>query len=61
MTVSIGVAVPCDGEPDDALVGRADRALYRVKGAGRDGVAARPVEAAAASRPLEPAGVRRLS
>jgi GGDEF domain-containing protein len=39
LTVSIGVAVPVDGEPDGALVGRADRALYRVKAEGRDGVA----------------------
>jgi diguanylate cyclase (GGDEF)-like protein len=39
LTVSIGVAVPRDGEPDAALVGRADRALYGVKARGRDGVA----------------------
>ena len=39
LTVSIGAAVPVDGEPDGALVGRADRALYRVKAEGRDGVA----------------------
>jgi diguanylate cyclase (GGDEF)-like protein len=39
LTVSIGVAVPRDGEPDAALVGRADRALYGVKAEGRDGVA----------------------
>jgi diguanylate cyclase (GGDEF)-like protein len=39
VTVSIGVAVPLDGEADGALLARADRALYRVKAAGRDGVA----------------------
>jgi diguanylate cyclase (GGDEF)-like protein len=39
LTVSIGVAVPEDGEPDGAVLGRADRALYRVKASGRDGVA----------------------
>jgi diguanylate cyclase (GGDEF)-like protein len=39
VTVSIGVAVPMDGEPDAALLARADRALYRAKDAGRDGVA----------------------
>jgi diguanylate cyclase (GGDEF)-like protein len=39
VTVSIGVAVPMEGEPDAALLARADRALYRVKDAGRDGVA----------------------
>jgi diguanylate cyclase (GGDEF)-like protein len=39
LTVSIGVAVPADGEPDGAVLGRADRALYRVKASGRDGVA----------------------
>jgi GGDEF domain-containing protein len=39
LTVSIGVAVPQDGETDAALVGRADRALYGVKAGGRDGVA----------------------
>ena len=39
LTVSVGVAVPHDGESDTALVGRADRALYGVKARGRDGVA----------------------
>jgi diguanylate cyclase (GGDEF)-like protein len=39
VTVSIGVAVPMEGEPDATLLARADRALYRVKDAGRDGVA----------------------
>jgi diguanylate cyclase (GGDEF)-like protein len=39
VTVSIGVAVPQPDEPDGALLGRADRALYRVKAMGRDGVA----------------------
>jgi diguanylate cyclase (GGDEF)-like protein len=39
VTVSIGVAVPLPGETDGALLARADRALYRVKAAGRDGVA----------------------
>jgi len=39
VTVSVGIAVSAVSETDDALVGRADRALYRAKGAGRDGVA----------------------
>jgi diguanylate cyclase (GGDEF)-like protein len=39
VTVSIGVAVPQAGESDAALLARADRALYSVKAAGRDGVA----------------------
>ena len=39
VTVSIGVAVPLPDEADGALLGRADRALYRVKAMGRDGVA----------------------
>jgi diguanylate cyclase (GGDEF)-like protein len=38
-TISIGVALPYPGESDEALVARADRALYAVKQAGRDGVA----------------------
>jgi diguanylate cyclase (GGDEF)-like protein len=39
VTVSVGVAVPQEGETDAALLARADRALYSVKAAGRDGVA----------------------
>jgi diguanylate cyclase (GGDEF)-like protein len=39
VTVSVGVAVPQAGETDAALLARADRALYSVKAAGRDGVA----------------------
>jgi diguanylate cyclase (GGDEF)-like protein len=39
VTVSVGVAVPQAGENDIALLARADRALYAVKAAGRDGVA----------------------
>ena len=39
VTVSIGVAVPRGGEADSEVLARADRALYRVKAAGRDGVA----------------------
>ena len=37
--MSVGVAVPREDEPDGAVVARADRALYRVKETGRDGVA----------------------
>lgn len=39
VTVSLGVAVPFDGESDASLLARADRALYGVKRRGRDGVA----------------------
>jgi diguanylate cyclase (GGDEF)-like protein len=39
VTVSVGVAVSAPSETDDQLVGRADRALYQAKSAGRDGVA----------------------
>jgi diguanylate cyclase (GGDEF)-like protein len=39
VTISVGVAVPQAGENDVALLARADRALYAVKAAGRDGVA----------------------
>jgi len=52
VTVSIGVAVPRDGETDAAVLGRADRALYRVKEAGRDGVALADDEPAAVAPPL---------
>ncbi len=48
LTVSIGVAVSGPDEPDEALVGRADRALYRAKAAGRDGVVLAPADAAPA-------------
>jgi diguanylate cyclase (GGDEF)-like protein len=37
-TLSVGVALAEPGEPDDALIARADAALYAVKRAGRDGV-----------------------
>jgi diguanylate cyclase (GGDEF)-like protein len=38
VTVSIGIAQPRDGEADASVLARADRALYAVKQAGRDGV-----------------------
>jgi diguanylate cyclase len=36
LTVSVGVAVPCQGEPLDATMERADAALYRAKNEGRN-------------------------
>ena len=39
VTVSVGGALACTGEDRRATVERADRALYEVKAAGRDGVA----------------------
>jgi diguanylate cyclase (GGDEF)-like protein len=38
VSVSIGVAVPRSNESDAEVLARADRALYRVKATGRDGV-----------------------
>jgi diguanylate cyclase (GGDEF)-like protein len=38
VTVSIGIALPRDGEADTSVLARADRALYAVKQSGRDGV-----------------------
>ena len=39
VTLSVGVAVPRDGEDAAGVLARADQALYAVKGQGRDGVA----------------------
>jgi diguanylate cyclase (GGDEF)-like protein len=39
VTVSVGVAVPGQNEPEASVLARADRALYRVKADGRDAVA----------------------
>jgi diguanylate cyclase (GGDEF)-like protein len=36
--VSVGVAIARPGETGETVLGRADRALYRVKRGGRDGV-----------------------
>jgi diguanylate cyclase (GGDEF)-like protein len=49
VTVSVGVAVSAASESDDSLVGRADRALYRAKGAGRNGVAIETASQSAAA------------
>lgn len=38
VTVSIGIAIPRDGEADASVLARADHALYAVKQSGRDGV-----------------------
>jgi diguanylate cyclase (GGDEF)-like protein len=38
VTASIGIAIPRPNEPDDSVLRRADRAMYAVKEAGRDGV-----------------------
>jgi diguanylate cyclase (GGDEF)-like protein len=52
VTVSVGVAVPQAGETDAALLARADRALYSVKAADRDGVALANDEPLPATPPL---------
>jgi diguanylate cyclase (GGDEF)-like protein len=41
-TVSIGIALAEEGEADEALVARADEALYKVKRRGRDGICVAP-------------------
>jgi diguanylate cyclase (GGDEF)-like protein len=41
-TLSVGLALATDGEADEALVARADDALYEVKRLGRDGVSVAP-------------------
>ncbi|HEX5621294.1 MAG TPA: EAL domain-containing protein [Solirubrobacteraceae bacterium] len=41
-TVSVGLALAADGEADEAVVARADGALYEVKRLGRDGVRVAP-------------------
>jgi GGDEF domain-containing protein len=40
--VSVGLALAATGETDEALVSRADEALYEVKRLGRDGVRLAP-------------------
>lgn len=58
-TISLGVATLCDVDADiDALLRRADRALYDAKQAGRNQVrvAAAPAEAAPAGRVRRPEG-----
>ena len=36
VTASLGAAEYCEGDDEDSLISRADAALYRAKGAGRD-------------------------
>jgi diguanylate cyclase (GGDEF)-like protein/PAS domain S-box-containing protein len=44
VTMSIGVAMVVPGDTADAVVARADSAMYRVKEAGRDGVQRLPLD-----------------
>jgi diguanylate cyclase (GGDEF)-like protein len=55
VTMSFGVAASADGEPFDfeGLYARADRALYRAKGSGRDRVCGGPAEPAPVAGPAE--------
>jgi diguanylate cyclase (GGDEF)-like protein len=52
VTASVGVAVPGQDESETAVLARADRALYRVKADGRDGVALAEHGPVAADAPL---------
>jgi diguanylate cyclase (GGDEF)-like protein/PAS domain S-box-containing protein len=44
VTMSIGVAMVVPGDTSDAVIARADTAMYRVKEAGRDGVQRLPLD-----------------
>ena len=52
-TISVGVALPVDGEPEAGLLARADAALYSVKRGGRNAVELAPAAQAARTGPGE--------
>jgi diguanylate cyclase len=52
VTFSIGVASACEGDTDETLLLRADRALYRSKESGRNQVTYQPEEATLAEAAL---------
>ena len=48
VTCSFGVAQGHAGDSTESLIGRADRALYRAKGAGRNRVSSEPAQPSSA-------------
>jgi diguanylate cyclase len=56
LSLSIGVTTPAEGDVVESLIRRADEALYRAKGAGRNQVQVQEAAAAPSAAPV-PAGV----
>jgi diguanylate cyclase (GGDEF)-like protein len=54
VTFSMGVAVPCEGDTDETILQRADRALYKAKQTGRNHVVMEEETASDPTSPSEP-------